>query len=256
LAEAGASILGGYLAAINLHWPFYLRALVVFAAALLSLLLIEPPREKLAVAQRTFSGMLQSSRRLYVDDPYLRALLFFGAGAGAFSFVAVWALQPLLALHQVPLQYYGIVWALFQLPVALASLQAARAERKLGISRFLGLLVWLPALAYLFAGHLPLWPSLFLFSLIYIARGLRAPTFKRYLQEAIPSDQRATALSVYNMTFRLFFALIGPVVGWIADLYSLQVALSVTGVVSLLVVAPSLGRLRARIEDKQTLERV
>ena len=65
--------------------------------------------------------------------------------------------------------------------------------------------------------------------LFYFVRGVNNPIIQDYVNRLITSDMRATVLSVKNLVGRILFAIIGPFIGWITDVYSLQVALITSG---------------------------
>ena len=68
----------------------------------------------------------------------------------------------------------------------------------------------------------------FLF-LFYLARGFGSVVLSDYVNVLIPSSIRATVLSVQALMFRLVFVIIGPIIGWLSDAYSLQFALFSSG---------------------------
>ena len=55
------------------------------------------------------------------------------------------------------------------------------------------------------------------------------PIVKDYLNNVITSEIRATVLSVRFLIGRLIFSVLGPSIGWMTDIYSLQFALMVSG---------------------------
>ena len=73
-----------------------------------------------------------------------------------------------------------------------------------------------------------LWAIVFIV-LFYFVRGVSTPVLRDYVNKIITSNMRATVLSVKNLVGRLIFAIIGPFIGWIADIYSLQLALLSSG---------------------------
>ena len=80
---------------------------------------------------------------------------------------------------------------------------------------------------------LPLMPGisgLGILLVFYLARGLATPTLRNYVNIITTSEVRATVLSVRNFLIRLFFAVTGPVWGWITDKYSLQSAIMTAGI--------------------------
>ena len=62
----------------------------------------------------------------------------------------------------------------------------------------------------------------------YIFRGFATPILKGYINQMTFSDMRATVLSIRNFIIRLMFAAIAPFIGWLNDMYSLQIALLVS----------------------------
>jgi len=60
------------------------------------------------------------------------------------------------------------------------------------------------------------------------ARGLFLPISNHYINEVTPSHIRATVLSIKNIPQRLVFALVSPFLGWMADIYSLPIALIIS----------------------------
>jgi formate hydrogenlyase subunit 3/multisubunit Na+/H+ antiporter MnhD subunit len=67
----------------------------------------------------------------------------------------------------------------------------------------------------------------------YMIRGIATPVLKDYINRLCQPEVRATVLSVRNFIIRIFFAGFGPMVGWIADLYTIQTAFLLTGFVIL-----------------------
>ena len=51
------------------------------------------------------------------------------------------------------------------------------------------------------------------------------PILKGYINQMTLSEMRATVLSIRNFVIRLMFAAIAPFIGWMNDVYSLQIAL-------------------------------
>ena len=60
-------------------------------------------------------------------------------------------------------------------------------------------------------------------------RGINGPVLNDYINRCVSSDIRATVLSVKSLVGRLMFVLLGPLLGWINDSYSLSMAFMVCG---------------------------
>jgi hypothetical protein len=79
--------------------------------------------------------------------------------------------------------------------------------------------------------HLPI--GLIVLYLFYLVRGYATPVLKDYINRITASHMRATVLSVRNFIIRFLFALTGPLLGWVKDIYSLPQALLLAGIIFL-----------------------
>ena len=57
---------------------------------------------------------------------------------------------------------------------------------------------------------------------IYVNRGLATPVMRTYINDITPSNMRATVLSIRSFCIRVTFAIMAPLMGWIADIYTLK----------------------------------
>lgn len=79
---------------------------------------------------------------------------------------------------------------------------------------------------------------LFSFSFAFLqqfVRGFSRIVITDYVNQLTESDARATVLSVQNLMARLFYAMIIPFAGRIADLYGIIQALKILGVATVIV---------------------
>ena len=71
--------------------------------------------------------------------------------------------------------------------------------------------------------------------IFYLIRGYATPVLKDYINRITVSSIGATVLSVRNFIIRLLFALTGPMLGWVKDVYSLPQALTLAGIIFLII---------------------
>lgn len=79
---------------------------------------------------------------------------------------------------------------------------------------------------------------------IYFIDGLYYPIISDLLNKNLPSGKRATIISLGSVLACLISAALYPLLGRIADLFSLQLVFQVLGLLVLLSMAPVLGLLR------------
>ena len=59
---------------------------------------------------------------------------------------------------------------------------------------------------------------------IYLLRGLVTPILRNEINENTTSNKRATVLSIRSLIIRISFAISAPILGYIADNYSLAIS--------------------------------
>ncbi|MCP4376942.1 MAG: MFS transporter [bacterium] len=239
-SEGIASIVGGFLALISLRTPFYWEVATCFFAIPIAFTLVEPPVHKRDNSEGSFRSILRIVRYSLHEHAEVKWLIFYSAVIGASTLTMVWFIQPYLKLVGLPLPLFGIVWAALQFSVGIFALRSHWFEARVGRKKSLVSLIVLSAMAYFLLSYFStIWAIGFIF-IFYFVRGVGGPVFKDYINKLIESDIRATVLSVKNLVGRLLFAVIGPIIGWVSDFYSLQTALGVSGGIFLFLGAISL----------------
>lgn len=224
-SEATASIIAGFLAEISLRAPLYAETAVVFLAIPIAFSLIEPDRTAFDTSSGKFKGILRIVKFALHDLPPLKWLILYSALVGASTLTMVWFIQPYFKLVELPLAMFGIAWAALNFSVGIFSLLAYQIERALGRRLSTFMLIVLSIIGYLLVASIQaIWAIVFIF-IFYFVRGVGTPIFRTYINQLVTSDRRATVLSVKNMVGRLIFAVIGPFIGWLADIYPLSTAL-------------------------------
>lgn len=79
--------------------------------------------------------------------------------------------------------------------------------------------------------------GLLMIVLVYIVRGIATPLLRNFINEITESKVRATILSLRSFFIRITFSIFAPLMGWIADVYSLQESFLILGI---MVIAVSL----------------
>lgn len=229
ISEALCGIIGAAIAEINLVYPFYLQTACLIIYLLLALTLNEPQQHQSV----TNSQPTQSLKTIVIDvflrSPRLRWLILLSSTFSTASFLIVWLSQGYLQQIDFPIAAMGWAWAVFHLLMSLASVNARRIETTLGIKKSFLVLVLLVAFAYILLGSInSIWGIVFI-AIIYMVRGIKSPLILNLINQQIPSNIRATVLSLNSFAFHLGFAIAAPVIGAISSAYSLSLALFVAG---------------------------
>lgn len=214
--EAAGAILAGVIYAFEPRLPFLMQVAVWGAGLLVTRQLVETPRAH-APARSHLAEALATARYAFRENRHLRYTLLLNSVLGIASFYPVWLIQPYMQHAQVPVAWFGPVWAGANLTVALCALASHRLHNRLGDRGMILLFLGLVAVGYLGLGLAAgVWGFLFYY-LLTCMRGLRGPMMLAHTQRESSSANRAATLSLQSVSFRLLFVVTGPLVGKLAD---------------------------------------
>lgn len=251
------TIAGGFLAQINLGVPYIARSLILIAvivAAHRSMHDIGYAPRRGGSVREEVAQLLQASVEHGLRNPPVRMLMLaapFGLGIGIWVF---YAFQPyLLELFGDPDAVYlsGIAAALFAVAQMVGGASVNWVRRHLD-SRSGILLVQVVVSSFALVGvglserlDVPMgfWVTIVLLSLVALGWAVSRPVQQAYINEVIPSQQRATVLSFHSLTSNAGGVVSQPALARVADVYSLGVGYVVAGAVTLIQL-PFLWRVR------------
>lgn len=222
-AEAVAGIFGGLLAVYSLRYPFYAQAVVAFVGIPAAMALREyAPANKV---QSPWEEILRILKYSLLTNKKLCCNIMYSGIIGAATLTMAWFVQPVLMQLETPTEWYGIIWTVLNLTVGVAALYSDRVEQLFGMNKMNILILSVIAGGYVALAYNLTYVGLGILLLFYIFRGFATPILKGYINQMTFSEMRATVLSIRNFVIRLMFAAIAPFIGWLNDMYSLQVAL-------------------------------
>lgn len=230
IAEAVAGICGGLLAGITLRAPYFAQTFVALIALPSAITLVEPARS-VPLIRAGFMEIVRIARFALFKNRPLRRNIMFSAITGTATLTMAWFAQPFFEYALIDIAWFGVLWTSLNLTVALTSYSAHITESWLGQKRSIILIAMLIPLGYIALGRFHTPAGLVILYLFYLVRGFATPVLKDYINRLTESHIRATVLSVRNFIIRLLFALTGPLLGWVKDIYSLPQALTLAGII-------------------------
>ena len=256
VGETIAAPVGGLLILGGITWPAQVNAWVSWIPLLVTLTLVEPPRRKLEHRHRENFGRLL--KIIFRSESILRWTFLSLVCYGLTTLMAVWAFQGYWKSMQVPLVWFGFLWAIYNLTVGMTGRFATGLEKKWGPRAVLLFIASLPITGY---GGMALFyqgPETSLAFMIggiliglsfSVSRGLTQVVTKGALNSRVPAELRATANSLSSLGVRIGFAILGPLLGWGFDekgySSSLWIAAGVCVIFALFVQFPLVGKLKA-----------
>ena len=227
-SEAIAGICGGVLAALSLRMPFYFQ-FAVASAAIPGALLLKEPKNQLIERTKSFRSTLLTVKESF-SHAKLRAALLLASFTGTASLTFAWFVQPYFQEAGLPLSLFGIMWTLLNLTVGVSAIFSFKIKRRLGGKNTLMLIVAGLSLGYFLSAWEISFAGISVLVGFYIVRGIAHPILKDYINQYTKSEVRATILSLRDLLIRVNFAIIGPLLGYFTDHYSLKTALIIAGI--------------------------
>jgi len=241
---ASAGVIGGLLlgapvaAATDLSLPIVISAGIALLAAGVAISFREPSRGLLAPAATdldelpadaagpaaglSFADLIKESLQLAYGRPLVRYALLYSAVVGVAAFVPIVFIQPFLRSHEVSVGDLG----LFQVPMRVMAIVGALAAYR--VSAALGerqTLVVMPIVLMVGYAALGSWDAAYAyaaFPVVSLVSMMANPVVADYLNRRIPSEKRATILSIRQLLFALLLVPIAPTLGFMADEMSLM----------------------------------
>ena len=233
-SEAVAAIVCSFLVTIHLSIPVYIQAVVSWIPFLISWTIVEPPRPLMnrKMHKDNWSHILKT---VFKSGPLLNLILFNTIFYSASTLLAVWAFQDYWQLQGIDIKYFGHLWFLTNIVVAIVAKFAHEIEQKLGSKTTLIILGLLPVIGYFGMGFSGGALGVFFCFAFQISRGLTQVILKDALNARITGDLRATVNSIAGLGMRLVFIIGGPLLGWLIDNKGYEIAFGSFGVFYLLV---------------------
>ncbi len=246
--ESIAAILGGLLVTFSFHHALIANAVAAWIPVFVALALVEPTYQKMSNVSH-LKNLQQVMRHLFLNPDRMVLLIFLNLVIwGLSTFIAVWIFQKYWEENGIPLIYFGVLWALYNISVGLVGKQVHRLEHKWGPIPLLIFLGLAPITGYLGMALTTGYIGVALGILFYFSRGVNHVLLKDALNWRTPSSFRATANSIQSFFFRLGFALVGPGVGLLIDSHGIRFTLltlgSVFAILYLVALTPLISLIR------------
>lgn len=189
----------------------------VSVALLISLCIREPQRREV-VHKLSPKELVLKSVSLLKQNRKLGRLVALGIFTTPFTAYLISLYQPYFQNLHVPGAWFGLAYAIGGFFVLLSSKFAYLIEKKLGGKIALLVFTLLPGVLFgMMAATGNAWLAITFFCLNYGSSALQQPLFDDYTNRHIASENRATLLSFIGMLSSLYVAVMGPIIGRLAD---------------------------------------
>lgn len=227
IGASTGSVIGGYLASIELGLPVLLATIPMLISAGFLFLLKEPDYEK-ADHKNIFKHMLNSSK-VIISNKQLLVLLFAAFVFLAFNESVHFMNALFFEFRNIPIEWFGYIAAFTFGCSATGHYISHDVSEKFGNKTTLIIATFMMPVLLLGAVFSPTILAVIFLSIAGIPYGIREPISEHLLNLEVHSSMRATIISTSMLMRGLGIALVAPIVGYWADLYNVQTAFKFCG---------------------------
>lgn len=221
---------------LGLRMTFFLVTIPLFISFLISLTLKEVPYKVENGIHEKYGSKMFDGLKFFFKNKILMILTFDMAIVSAAAWIIIWFYQPMLKERGVDIIWFGLVHALMCVAQIVVMSNYRHIENLIGAKQtVLFIASMLTAFFYTVLGFSKS-PMLAILSIVFAAAfGLtRGPLFTSYLNKFIPSEKRATVLSVTTM-FQTFAIVIINVITGLLSKWSLNYTMIIISVFLIVV---------------------
>jgi len=242
------TIIGGFIAKFGYDAPMRYYMIPAFISFLIALSLKEPPFKENTTERISYITILKEGGGYFLKNKVLLLLTAELTLTNALAWGIIWLFQPLLANAGLSVTYYGFIHAGACLGQIVLLSNVDKMESFIGSKRLLLLYATIITgcsfMLLAFTNYLPLVITGIIFGFTFC---VRIPIFSSYMNKYIPSERRATILSLTSMCRTISIVVVNPIIGFLAD-WSVQYTMLILGALLLISVAFT------RIEEKHLIE--
>ncbi|MBV53172.1 MAG: hypothetical protein CL816_03790 [Coxiellaceae bacterium] len=241
ISEGVAAIIGGVLAYLSMYLPFVLNFIILLFLIPLTLSLKNPTRKSplppvsLEIdGSRCFRRDFMQIFRFIQNEPVVKWVAIYSGFIGFLALSSAWLMQSYFKLTGFELYYIGFIWALLNFSRSLAASRVNIINYRIGTKQLFVMIPFVVAASAFFMGIYVSLVTMLFGLLIQAARGLQLPLVFTIINNRTHSEIRAAVLSFEGMMMRLFFVILGPMLGLLCDYESIHVAFLMIGLLALL----------------------
>lgn len=225
----------GFLFEASIIIPYILSAI----SALLSLFVVasfaEPKLHRSSKSDNIFSHFSKSMGEI-IKNKSLGFIVIFGAIL-AFSLDYILSYgQIYLKLLEVPVVFFGIIFAVRSIIEGVGAFSANSIKNKLGYRFTLTFSIICVAAILFGLSFIKSYIGIFIFLLSSFIMGMFRLVQRGYIHKKIQSHNRATVDSISSFLMAGVIILFEPVAGYIADTYSIQISFLILGCILLVYI--------------------
>jgi MFS family permease len=220
---------GGAIASISLATSIFVSGIAHFFGLIVTST-FEKTKEKLAREENTeYLQLIKDSVKIIHRNPQILWLTIFYTFFNSIIFANNFLAQPYIKKVGVPIIYFGIIFASFNIINGIISAFTDKYAKLLGNKKLLGLVV-IASTSLLLLGFVPILIILPVWGILMGVMTMSRTLVSDQVLKQVPSNRASTILSFQNLTRRIVYAALGPMIGFISDQWGIFWALRVSSI--------------------------
>ncbi len=228
-----SSIIGGYLATISLRTPVFYTIFPFIIALILIFFIDEPKYEK--KKENTLNGHMLESLKDVLRNKQLVLILLGGIVVWSFGESTHFLNQLFFQFKNIPILWFGYIAAIDFAFSSLGFYFSHVISERFGNKRTVVFSVILMSVLLIVATLTTGYIMLALFTVSSFFFGLRSPILGHLWNAECESRKRATMNSINSLIYQLGVALVVPLVGYWSDLFTVNTAFLLSGIIMLII---------------------
>ncbi len=241
ISEGVTSVVGGFLALFSLHLPFYAQMIAIIGGLLIACTFHEPERKRASINH--VANFKKAFRDIFWRDRRVFWAVMLGGIISTTTFASVWFSQTYFVNIGLNVALLGITWALGNFAAAGGNYLSHTMKRISEYTQYV-VIIGLVAVGLLIMAFVPTVIGVLSILVIRFAWGLLNPLSQEVVNRMVGSELRVTILSIKSLAQKMMFIILGPLYGWVSDVYSLSTALLLSVGILLVVSLVSLAAAR------------
>lgn len=214
----------------TIHTPIFMEFFCMIPLIFLAHTLVETHIHKPEVRHPFLKDIGGIIRYTLHENRNILWLILYSGIIGSSTLTFVWMIQPYLLSQDIPLGWFGLIWAVLNMSLAFFGFFTHRYEQLLGFRNAL-----IGCLIMTIMGNIIIWfvPSILAGASIFLMYAVRTwcnPLIEEAIHNLSKPSMRATIQSINGMMFRVIFSIVSPFIGWIFDIYSMNTAFIVLAI--------------------------
>lgn len=215
MAQIPGSILAGYLYEINISLPMLISCTFMIITIIITLFFKEIPVYH-SHEKPSYFAQIKDSAIYIKNHKKVKAIIIFTMFFYIFFRSSYWFYQPYFNSVEIEIKYFGYIFALFNLVAALSSKNSHYFMEKTKGKTLISFCLLL-CISFTLLGFVKHWIGIIFILIQQVVRGVYRPTIMKYINKNIPSQKRATIISVQSLLQNLVIVILFPLIGMLMD---------------------------------------